>query len=533
MASLIAVGGSRLDSLSVRIYDDTGSGTPSMSKDTGGTVYGVCFDPDASVYATGASGTSAVTYAWDSGGTQIFTDTISLGSAGKGIAADDSGYSYVGFQYSNSLVKYDSSGSKSWTKTELNRCGAVSRSPSGLIYAVGNPSASLRNIYCYDASGTVQWYYDEFESGVELTGVAAVDDEFIYVVGPRTSNKSLWKLQHSGGSTSVVWSKDHGAGLSCCAVTPDGGVVVGGTVSSSVSIRQYSASGTQEWTADHGATVRGIACDSGGNVYIAGTRTSSLTCRKYDSSGSLQYSWDVGTTAYCIALWSPGALSTEAPGIPIELSLALPSVGFSISPPAIPLGIALAVPAVTVSTPPDLAEAVGYSQIVYRLYLVTEDLYELPLAEIVCRRRLGASTWLVCQVPSVNDDIVAACLAHIGGELSIYSGITDEAGNEQLGEFLRSVLTDVDESWASGTRTLTLTGRVQNPSYTSAERTLLAVETRGSDAGRRRAVCAVVDPLLKPNDTVDDGEETWIAGSIDYRITSSTATMTVIEALDG
>ena len=44
-----------------------------------------------------------------------------------------------------------------------------------------------------------------------------------------------------------------------------------------------------------------------------------------------------------------------------------------------------------------------------------------------------------------------------------------------------------------------------------------------------RSVDAAVDPLLRPGDTVHDGAVSWTAGSLEYRIGATEATMTVTE----
>jgi hypothetical protein len=43
----------------------------------------------------------------------------------------------------------------------------------------------------------------------------------------------------------------------------------------------------------------------------------------------------------------------------------------------------------------------------------------------------------------------------------------------------------------------------------------------------------VVDPLIRPNDTVDDGESVWVAGSIVYRLSPEFGEMIVTERADG
>jgi len=195
---------------------------------------------------------------------------------------------------------------------------------------------------------------------------------------------------------------------------------------------------------------------------------------------------------------------------------------------AIALGLSLALPAATEPPePPDVAGMLSPPRQVFRLYLATEDLVELPLAEINCKRRLGASTWMTARVPTTNQALRDLCAGHVGRDLVIYSGVA--VGEvETLGEYLHAVLTDVESEWSPDSAYMALTGRVQNPSYTAASRVLAGVQARGMDKGRHTATGAV-DPLLRPNDTLDDGAHTWIVGAVDVRIGPGISQMRVQE----
>jgi hypothetical protein len=176
---------------------------------------------------------------------------------------------------------------------------------------------------------------------------------------------------------------------------------------------------------------------------------------------------------------------------------------------------------------PDIARMAAPPRQVYRLYLATEDVQQLPLAEITCKRRLGASTWLSVRVPVADKATRDLCTGHIGRDMVIYSGVAvGEA--ETLGEYLHAVLTEVESDWSPQSGGITLTGRVQNPSYTAASRVLAGVQSRGMDKGLHTATGAV-DPLLRPNDTLDDGAHTWIVGAVDVRIGPGISQMRVQE----
>jgi hypothetical protein len=151
------------------------------------------------------------------------------------------------------------------------------------------------------------------------------------------------------------------------------------------------------------------------------------------------------------------------------------------------------------------------------------------MAALECRRRVNESTWLGLTVPAVTDLVLSAITARLQGEAVIYAGVATPNG-ETLGEFLRATLTEIDMTRDGNTSDATLTARVIPTPFTAGSYTLEGVSERGADDGRRVAVCTV-DPRIRPNDTVDDGEASWTAGIITYRIDPNTATMRITEAI--
>jgi hypothetical protein len=193
--------------------------------------------------------------------------------------------------------------------------------------------------------------------------------------------------------------------------------------------------------------------------------------------------------------------------------------------PGLPFPVALAAP--TVSPPPFPGGPQRATRTLYRLYLSQvggDDLLSLPMASLECRRRLGASTWLAVTVPAVESALLAAINARNGGEIVVYAG-TETA----MGEFLRATVTNIAVDDSRFNRVAILTGRVIPTPFDAASYDLTAVSMRGKLSGARIAVCAV-DPRIRPNDTVFDGAESWIAGMITYRIAPNSGTMRITEA---
>lgn len=193
--------------------------------------------------------------------------------------------------------------------------------------------------------------------------------------------------------------------------------------------------------------------------------------------------------------------------------------------PGLPFPVALSAP--TVSPPPFPGGPQRATRTLYRLYLSKvggDDLLELPMAALECRRRLWASTWLAVTVPAVSATVLAAIEDRAGGEIVVYAGT-----ETVMGEFLRATVTDIAVDDSRFNRVAILTSRVIPTPFTAASYDLTAVSLVGRVDGRKTAVCAV-DPRIRPNDLVFDGAESWIAGLITYRITPDSGTMRIIEA---
>lgn len=198
--------------------------------------------------------------------------------------------------------------------------------------------------------------------------------------------------------------------------------------------------------------------------------------------------------------------------------------------PALALRFNLMVP--LLSAPPIPPAPDPTLRTVYRLYLSApggDDLLELPLAALECRRRVNESTWLALTVPAVTDARLAAIEARLQGEAVVYAGVATPSG-ETLGEFLRATLTEVVIARDGNASEATLTARVIPQPFTTGTYPLQGVSERGVDDGRHTATCAV-DARIRANDTVDDGVDTWVAGIITYRIDPEGAAMKITEAL--
>ena len=209
--------------------------------------------------------------------TSTWTKQLGTSSSdrGNGVITDSSGNIYVsGYTEGNLdgntnsgqgdifLVKYNSSGTKQWTKqlgTSKNEQGlGVTTDSSGSIYVTGfttrgldgNKSSGKSDIYLvkYNSSGTKQW--------TKQLGVESLDD-----LGNGVTTDSSGNVYVTG------YTK---GGL-------DGNTSSG---ESDIFLVKYNSSGTKQWTKQLGTCGndygQGVTIDSSDNIYMTGcTRTCS------------------------------------------------------------------------------------------------------------------------------------------------------------------------------------------------------------------------------------------------------------------
>ena len=336
---------------------------------------GVATDSSGNVYVTGgtkggldgntSSGdTDLFVIKYNSSGTKQWTKQ--LGSAvrdsANGIATDSSGNVYVaGATYGgldgntnagNSdlfVVKYNSSGTKQWTKQlgtgEYDEARGVATDLSGNVYVVGGTKGKLAGasnsgrtdvfLIKYNSKGEKKWTKslgsneNDLANGVTtdssgnfyvtgftykyLEGNTSAGSSDLFVVKYNSSGKKQW-TQQLGSS-----SRDHARGV---ATDSSGNVYVTGDTYGGVDgnsnagyndlfVVKYLDNGTKQWTKQFGTPssdlADGVATDSSGNVYVVGytygdldgntnTGTSDLFVVKYNSSGTKQWTKQLGSS---------------------------------------------------------------------------------------------------------------------------------------------------------------------------------------------------------------------------------------------
>ncbi|MDC0078328.1 SBBP repeat-containing protein [Deltaproteobacteria bacterium] len=355
------------------------SGTKQWTKQLGSTVSdyanGISIDSSGNVYVAGATkggldgNTNAGTndlfvVKYKSSGTKQWTKQLGSASSdfANGFYIDSSGNVYVsGATYGgldgntnagNSdlfVVKYNSSGTKQWTKqlgtAEYDEARGVATDLSGNVYVVGGTKGKLAGasnsgrtdvfLIKYNSSGTKQWTKslgsneNDLANGVTtdssgnfyvtgftykyLDGNTSAGSSDLFVVKYNSSGTKKWTRQLGSSS------RDHARGV---ATDSSGNVYVTGDTYGGVDgntnagyndlfVVKYNSSGTKQWTKQFGTPssdlADGVATDSSGNVYVVGytygdldgntnTGASDIFVVKYNSSGTKQWTKQLGSS---------------------------------------------------------------------------------------------------------------------------------------------------------------------------------------------------------------------------------------------
>ncbi|EMO33087.1 beta-propeller repeat protein [Leptospira santarosai str. HAI821] len=198
------------------------------------------------------------------------------------------------------IVKFDSNGNKQWTRllgvTGYTSASSVTTDTIGNVYITGTSISGLDGqtfsgggtgyfIAKYNSSGTKQW--TKLFAGPKPTGIACDPNGKIYLTG-LTSN-----------------------------MTTMDGVAVNGT--NDAFLIQFDSNGNKTWTKLTGAAGKdtrsnGITTDSSGNIYLTGSTNGSIDDQiksggvldlliiKFDSSGNRVWTRQVGFTGNAFAV---------------------------------------------------------------------------------------------------------------------------------------------------------------------------------------------------------------------------------------
>ena len=241
---------------------------------------------------------------YDSSGAKQWTQLI--GSTwldrGTSVAVDTSGNVFISGYTGNDLdgntnagqgdaflIKYDTSGTKLWTRlfgsSQAERSFSVALDNAGNAYIAGHTDLDLTFgeqydafLTKYDTSGTQLW--------TRQLGTSSTDESYSAVVD---------------GSNNIIIAGRTDGGL-------DGNTNVGGY---DAFVAKYDSSGNKLWTQQFGTTVdddaESVAVDALGNIYISGHTLGGLDgnanyggedayLTKYDDSGTQLWTRQIGST---------------------------------------------------------------------------------------------------------------------------------------------------------------------------------------------------------------------------------------------
>ncbi|MFL5814580.1 MAG: SBBP repeat-containing protein, partial [Bdellovibrionia bacterium] len=284
---------------------------------------GVATDPSGNVFVTGytsggldgntLTGTQDLFITkYDSSGTKIWTKQLGVATkttSGNGVATDSSGNIFVAGSTSGGLdgntltgtqdffvTKYDSAGTKIWTKqlgvaTKATSGNSVATDSSGNIFVAGSTSGGLDG-------NTLTGMQDFFVTKYDSTGTK-IRTKQLGVATKTTSGNSV--ATDSSGNVFVAGST--GGGI-------DGNTLTG---TQDFFVTKYDSSGTKLWTKQLGVAAKttsgnGVTADSSGNVFVAGstgggldgnasTGTNSVFVTKYTSAGLRQWTKQMGSVS--------------------------------------------------------------------------------------------------------------------------------------------------------------------------------------------------------------------------------------------
>lgn len=532
----VAVVGAEASGITLRTYTD--AGTLSWTAAHGGTLYAVAIDSDGNIIVGGVAGTDgyqvrkysisgAVLWSYTHGATVY---AVAIGESGAVWIAGEAGTD--GYE----VRRLSAAGALETSRVHGATVYSIAVSGYDVLFAgeAGNDGANYGTTRKYSVFGTFWSHSFTYDHGATVYGCMIQGNGF-FTAGASSSGVTT-RYHYADGTVAGSYNLGATARTICRGHATDSNtlyLLYGGASTGSLTTRRhaYYDSGSFAWSVNHGAIVYGAAVDSSGEFYTVGAEASGVALRKYAADGTVDTAWNQahGATLYGVAWGSQdlGDLFTgKPPGLALDWALGLPTAFLDRSVPGLALDWALAAPTSVGALPPD--GRLTPLPVLYRCYLSGPTDLEFPIISLQCTRRLGQSTWLVVEV-MYNAERAAAIAARAGGQLIIYAGLRNALGQELLGEFARAWLTDVEATQEPGAGRLMLTGRLVPTPFTAQTRTLLKVTQRQVVDGRHEVRCCAVDPLLRPNDTVVDGAESWVAGTIHYRISAREAFMQVTE----
>lgn len=153
---------------------------------------------------------------------------------------------------------------------------------------------------------------------------------------------------------------------------------------------------------------------------------------------------------------------------------------------------------------------------------------ELPIATLQSRLRQGDPSYIAVTVPGM--DYAAAITARSNGEIVIYKSIVYRGVEYQREELARVTLEAIRTDEGGKSKTITLSGH-KNNTYSAKSVSLAGVTYKSlQESGKLSFRCAEPDLYLRPGDTCNYGDDSFVTGLVQYTISPKSQSMTVTEA---
>jgi uncharacterized delta-60 repeat protein len=312
-------------------------GTSSSDKGTGVTT-----DSSGNIYVTGytgggldgntsSGGNDIILVKYNSSGTKQWTKQLGTSSSdeGRGVTTDSSGNIYVtgltqgGLDGNTSLgssdiflVKYNSSGTKQWTKQLGTSSSSCFTNEYG--YYPSSCGSSAGNGVTTDSSGNI--YVTGYTVG-GLDGNTSLGSSDIFLTKYNSSGTKQWTKQLGSSKDKLGNRGEKGKDVT---TDSSGNIYVTGSTSGDLDgntalgagdifLVKYNSSGTKQWTKKLGTRSidegKGVTTDSSGNIYVTGVTLNCLDGNtgcggygdiflvKYNSSGTKQWTKQLGTSS--------------------------------------------------------------------------------------------------------------------------------------------------------------------------------------------------------------------------------------------